>query len=602
MSEAMSDAIVCEPKKPSRLKGMKLRDEFVCPITFEVMNDPVVGSDGHTYERGAIEKWLRSNSKSPRNGEPLPNKTLVPNLNLKKLIQDLMYEGGSGLYCVDNADKSRLFDVYPEKIVVLKCLGPPESEWNGQSFQITPVGCVGGRKVVDPPNGREIVAFRDSTVSRKHFEVMCDPNTKKYALRDLGSAGGTFVRIPYNERRELHPGMMLLIGKHQFTVSSIDHARTGTGSGSGAAMHSPGSSSAQNRSMIDSIVDEAEHLIQHLSNSVSAQKLARSDKEAGPGGAGQPGGGELDERLKQLSTKMTRLRMISHPGRGGALPPTSEEDEASDGKDARSPARKRQNVNSSRVEDEGGLGMSLMEDDCDTNMGPAEAKAMGMSQTMSANAAKGAEGKGEDSGDDDEEASVPAAVGRNSGGRGARDFSQQRCTITCFAPDGSPLQGQGFVVDVEGASIGRKVGSQIPLYVVQDVLRPEGEDCAPVDPTLVTPSKIVNLDTAVSSEHARIEMDRSTGKFYILDGTVKKPSTNGTWVRLSGPNQESPYSTLLPNTELLIGTVRFVVSESMTVLEQAVLASAGNSSAGAAHRLVQSSMKPPRDCAEDSCK
>ena len=34
-------------------------NSFVCPITAEVMTDPVVCADGHSYERDAIEDWLR---------------------------------------------------------------------------------------------------------------------------------------------------------------------------------------------------------------------------------------------------------------------------------------------------------------------------------------------------------------------------------------------------------------------------------------------------------------------------------------------------------------------------------------------------------------
>ena len=36
--------------------------EYKCPITAEIMEDPVVIADGKTYERAAIEQWLaRSN-------------------------------------------------------------------------------------------------------------------------------------------------------------------------------------------------------------------------------------------------------------------------------------------------------------------------------------------------------------------------------------------------------------------------------------------------------------------------------------------------------------------------------------------------------------
>jgi len=77
--------------KTNRMKGMKIRDEFMCPITYELMREPVVASDGHTYEKSAIEKWLKTNHTSPRNGEPIDGQ-LIPNMNLKKLIQDIIQE------------------------------------------------------------------------------------------------------------------------------------------------------------------------------------------------------------------------------------------------------------------------------------------------------------------------------------------------------------------------------------------------------------------------------------------------------------------------------------------------------------------------------
>lgn len=32
--------------------------EFICPITGEMMDDPVITRTGQTYERKAIEDWL----------------------------------------------------------------------------------------------------------------------------------------------------------------------------------------------------------------------------------------------------------------------------------------------------------------------------------------------------------------------------------------------------------------------------------------------------------------------------------------------------------------------------------------------------------------
>ena len=42
-----------------------LTSSFVCPITHELMIDPVIDSDGNNYERLAIENWLKQHSTSP---------------------------------------------------------------------------------------------------------------------------------------------------------------------------------------------------------------------------------------------------------------------------------------------------------------------------------------------------------------------------------------------------------------------------------------------------------------------------------------------------------------------------------------------------------
>ena len=44
---------------------------FVCPLTLEIVRDPVLLPDGFTYERGAIENWLsRQQTVSPMTNKP----------------------------------------------------------------------------------------------------------------------------------------------------------------------------------------------------------------------------------------------------------------------------------------------------------------------------------------------------------------------------------------------------------------------------------------------------------------------------------------------------------------------------------------------------
>lgn len=58
-------------------------DHFVCPISLEIMVDPVICSDGITYERREIRQWLQNHNTSPKTNEELINKLLIPNYALK---------------------------------------------------------------------------------------------------------------------------------------------------------------------------------------------------------------------------------------------------------------------------------------------------------------------------------------------------------------------------------------------------------------------------------------------------------------------------------------------------------------------------------------
>ncbi|KAK7243306.1 hypothetical protein RIF29_38099 [Crotalaria pallida] len=61
--------------------------EFLCPITLEIMTDPVIVASGQTYERESIEKWFKSNHNTcPKTREPLAHLSLAPNYALRNLI------------------------------------------------------------------------------------------------------------------------------------------------------------------------------------------------------------------------------------------------------------------------------------------------------------------------------------------------------------------------------------------------------------------------------------------------------------------------------------------------------------------------------------
>ena len=77
-------------RRPQLAEGPALPDAFLCPLTLEPMQDPVVTCDGQTYERSAIEQWLRQSSTSPLTGQQLPHLGLAPNVVLRGLIRDVL--------------------------------------------------------------------------------------------------------------------------------------------------------------------------------------------------------------------------------------------------------------------------------------------------------------------------------------------------------------------------------------------------------------------------------------------------------------------------------------------------------------------------------
>lgn len=65
---------------------------FLCPITQDIMKEPVMAEDGYVYEKAEISKWIKQKSSGPRSmplspmsGKPMRT-TLIPNHSLRSEI------------------------------------------------------------------------------------------------------------------------------------------------------------------------------------------------------------------------------------------------------------------------------------------------------------------------------------------------------------------------------------------------------------------------------------------------------------------------------------------------------------------------------------
>jgi hypothetical protein len=67
---------------------MAPHNNFLCPITTVLMDDPVICVDGNTYDRPAIQKWFKEKNTSPLTGASLSSKNLTPNISLRQMISE----------------------------------------------------------------------------------------------------------------------------------------------------------------------------------------------------------------------------------------------------------------------------------------------------------------------------------------------------------------------------------------------------------------------------------------------------------------------------------------------------------------------------------
>ena len=60
------------------------------------MEDPVMCTDGQTYERAAVAAWLATHTTSPLTGAPLPHKNLISNMLARRMIAGWRRQHGGG--------------------------------------------------------------------------------------------------------------------------------------------------------------------------------------------------------------------------------------------------------------------------------------------------------------------------------------------------------------------------------------------------------------------------------------------------------------------------------------------------------------------------
>ena len=100
-------------------------DEFQCVITKEMFREPVITSDGHTYERSAIRQWLEAHDTSPRTGNVLPDRVLRPNHVLRSQIVEFRERHGLASLPVWEPDPQETVRAPPSPAHPMQLAGQP---------------------------------------------------------------------------------------------------------------------------------------------------------------------------------------------------------------------------------------------------------------------------------------------------------------------------------------------------------------------------------------------------------------------------------------------------------------------------------------------
>jgi len=74
-------------KKVNKKQEKDESTDFTCPITKEIMTDPVLAPDGYSYERESIVMWLSQNGTSPVTRQNMTVEDLMTNTELKEKIE-----------------------------------------------------------------------------------------------------------------------------------------------------------------------------------------------------------------------------------------------------------------------------------------------------------------------------------------------------------------------------------------------------------------------------------------------------------------------------------------------------------------------------------
>ncbi|KAF7003844.1 hypothetical protein CFC21_019125 [Triticum aestivum] len=94
-----ADAAAPGSRPASSCAAWTSQEALQCPISLELMTDPVTVTTGQTYDRTSIKRWIKSGCRTcPVTGEKLRSTQFVPNVAARGIVEQLLLANGTPLH------------------------------------------------------------------------------------------------------------------------------------------------------------------------------------------------------------------------------------------------------------------------------------------------------------------------------------------------------------------------------------------------------------------------------------------------------------------------------------------------------------------------
>lgn len=173
----MGDDLAEQKQVQAQKGGIPIPPDFRCPLSLELMSDPVIVASGQTYERAYIQQWLdQGNTTCPKSRQTLSHLNLIPNYTVKALITTWCEGNGVSLPESEKLQTtpSQLFPSINSNVNHKESVLPLPA--GSSAYSDHPIASTGGRR----PNVRSVRTIRIR--SRENFDM-----SRREAISPIGS-------------------------------------------------------------------------------------------------------------------------------------------------------------------------------------------------------------------------------------------------------------------------------------------------------------------------------------------------------------------------------------------------------------------------------